>query len=76
MQLEKFKIRFIDSINFIQSKLADSPKTFGLTEMKKGYFPHFFNVPENQDYVGPNPDINYYGSDQIMSDNRKKFFVD
>ena len=73
MQIEKFKIRFIDSINFIQSRLADFPKTFGLTEMKKGYFPHFFNVPENQDYVGPIPDIKYYGPDQMMSDNRKKF---
>ena len=73
MQIEKFKIRFIDSINFIQSRLADFPKTFGLTEMKKGYFPHFFNVPENQDYMGPIPDIKYYGPDQMMSDNRKKF---
>ena len=74
MKIEKFKIKFIDSINFIQSRLADFPKTFGLTEMKKGYFPHFFNVPENQDYVGPIPDVKYYGPDQMMSDNRKKFF--
>ena len=73
MQIEKFKIRFIDSINFIQSRLADFPKTFGLTEMKKGYFPHFFNTPENQNYVGPIPDIKYYGADQMMAGGRKKF---
>ena len=73
MQIEDYKIRFIDSINFIQSRLADFPKTFGLSEMKKGYFPHYFNTPKNQDYVGPIPDINYYGSDQMMHDDRKKF---
>ena len=73
MQVKEFKIRFIDSINFIQSKLADFPKTFGLTEMKKGYFPHFFNVPENQDYVGPIPDGKYYGPDQMSPGGREKF---
>ena len=73
MQIEVYKIRFIDSINFIQSRLANFPKTFGLSEMKKGYFPHFFNTPENQNYVGPIPDIKYYGADQMMADDRKKF---
>ena len=48
MQIERFKIRFIDSINFVQDKLAKFPETFGLTEMKKGYFPHFFNVPKTK----------------------------
>ena len=73
MQIEDYKIRFIDSINFIQSRLADFPKTFGLTEMKKGYFPHFFNTPENQNYVGPIPDVKYYGAEQMMAGDRKKF---
>ena len=73
MQVESHKIRFIDSVNFVQSKLADFPKTFGLTEMKKGYFPHFFNVPKNQDYVGPVPDAKYYGPDQMSTDGRAKF---
>ena len=73
MQVEEFGIRFIDSINFVQSKLADFPKTFGLAEMKKGYFPHFFNVPGNQDYVGPVPDAKYYGPDQMSTDGRAKF---
>ena len=73
MQIEGYNIRFIDSINFIQSKLADFPKTFGLTEIKKGYFPHFYNTPENQNYVGPIPDVKYYGPDQMMPDVRNKF---
>ena len=73
MHIKDYDIRFTDSINFIQSRLSDFPKTFGLTEMKKGYFPHFFNVPENQDYVGPIPDVKYYGPDQMMFNDRKKF---
>lgn len=40
--------------------------TFGLTELKKGYFPHLFNTPENQDYEGPIPDHHYY-MPEVMS---------
>lgn len=28
-------------------KLAAMPKAFGLHEIKKGYFPHFFNTKSN-----------------------------
>ena len=35
-------VRFIDSLKFLDMKLADLPQTFGLTEMKKGYFPYLF----------------------------------
>ena len=73
MHVKKYNIRFVDSLNFVPNRLENFPKTFGLTELKKGYFPHFFNVPENQDYVGPIPDIKYYGPDQMMADKRKKF---
>ena len=47
MSIEKYKIRFIDSINFVNGALETFPKTFGLKELKKGYFPHLFNTPEN-----------------------------
>ena len=41
------EIRFIDSLNFYQCRCPSSPKTFGLTELTKGYFPHFFNTEAN-----------------------------
>ena len=44
-------IRFIDSLNFLAMPLSQLPKTFGLTELAKGYFPHFFNSEANQHYV-------------------------
>ena len=53
MELEEAEIKFRDSLNFLPMPLKALPKTFGLTELKKGYFPHFFNRRENQIYVGP-----------------------
>ena len=46
-------IVFKDSLCFFQMPLAAFPKAFGLTEHKKGFFPHFFNTPVHQEYVGP-----------------------
>ena len=40
--------------------LSAFPKTFRLVEQKKGFFPHFFNTPANQNYVGPLPDKEHY----------------
>jgi hypothetical protein len=37
-------IKIIDSYNFIPLALAKCPKTFGLTELKKGFFPYLFNT--------------------------------
>ena len=42
---EDTTLRFIDSLSFFQMPLSDFPKTFGLTELKKGHFPHLFNTP-------------------------------
>ena len=57
-----------DSLNFFQMSLAKLPKTFGIQEMKKGYFPHFFNTRANAHYVGPLPPKNFYGADTMMTD--------
>lgn len=66
-------MRFIDSLNFFQMPLSRLPKTFGLTELKKGYFPHFFNRPENQSYIGPYPPPGAYGADQMPVSERRDF---
>ena len=66
-------IRFIDSLNFIPVALANFPKTFGLDELRKGYFPHLFNKSENQNYVGPIPCEPYYTPNGMSSKNRKAF---
>ena len=43
MELEAAEIKFRDSLNFLPMPLKALPKTFGPTELKKAYFPHFFN---------------------------------
>ena len=73
MQLNFDRIRFIDSLSFFQMPLCVFPKTFGLTELKKGYFPHFFNRPENQDYFGPIPALHYYMPEVMSVSGRKAF---
>ena len=55
MTIDKLNIRFVDSLNFLTCRLADMPKMFGLTELRKGYYPHMFNTPENINYIGPMP---------------------
>jgi len=58
----KYKdVRLVDSFSFIPMSLEKFPKTFGLVELKKGFFPHGFNLPENQSYVGCIPDKEKYG---------------
>ena len=73
MQLNFDRIRFIDSLSFFQMPLAAFPKTFGLTELKKGYFPHLFNRPENQHYEGPIPDQHYFMPEVMSVSGRKAF---
>ncbi|GBN09370.1 hypothetical protein AVEN_156329-1 [Araneus ventricosus] len=52
-------ITIIDSMSFLPMCLSKLPNCFGLSELKKGYFPHLFNVRENQNYVGPLPSSNF-----------------
>ena len=69
-------IRIIDSLNFLPMPLANLPKSFGLTEMKKGFFPHFYNTTENQDVVLPClPEMHYYDPDGMSKDRREEFLT-
>ena len=54
------QLKFKDSMSFLNMPLEAFTKTFGITEVKKGYFPHAFNKVENQDYEGPIPALEYY----------------
>ena len=65
------QLKFKDSMSFLNMPLEAFPKTFGLKELKKGYFPHAFNREENQDYEGPIPELEYYET-QCMSSKKKE----
>ena len=66
-------ITFIDSLSFFPMPLAAFPKTFGLTELKKGFFPHLFNRPENQEYVGPIPEQHNFMPEVMSISKRQEF---
>ena len=73
MELTEAEIKFRDSLNFLPMPLKALPKTFGLTELKKGYFAHFFNRKENQQYVGPLSPIENYEPDGMSTKERQEF---
>ena len=75
MTIPMFNIKFIDSLNFIPMALSQFPKTFGKTELCKGYFPHFFNKEENQNYIGSIPDVEYYSPNTMKPEAREVFLA-
>ena len=63
-------LTFKDSLCFLPMPLAAFTATFNLRELKKRYFPHLFNTPDIQTYVGPIPALSYYDPDGM--DEKKK----
>jgi hypothetical protein len=70
MRVEHFV--FVDSLNYLNMPLKSMPKAFDLS-CKKGFYPHFFNTHQNLDYVGPYPDVEYYGADYMSEGDRAQF---
>ena len=66
-------LRFVDSINFIPMALAKIPKAFDLKQLRKGWFPHRCNRPENVGYVGPMPKAELYEPSDMKDAQREEF---
>ena len=60
-------IMFKDSLCFLPFPLAAFPATFNLQELKKGFFPHEFNLPHHQQYVGHIPSIEFFDPDGLSA---------
>ena len=75
MKLDIGNIRFIDSLLLFQRPLADLPKMFGLEEEVKGFFPHYLNTDENQNYQSLIKEIpkEKFGYNQMSSKRGKDF---
>jgi hypothetical protein len=69
--VKTFKIRMIDSVRFIPLALRKFPKTFGITELSKGFFPYRFFTKANKHYKGPIPPIEYYEFDRMSPEGKK-----
>ena len=73
MEFKKFHIRFVDSLHFFLEPLKSLSSTYNIDTLK-GFFPHFFNTPEHQDYVGKVPCESMYGVRNMDSDTYNKEF--
>jgi len=65
---------FLDSVYFLPFPLRKLPEAFGLTA-SKSWYPHYFITEENLEYVGPFPDVSYYGSDEMSEGERRDFLA-
>jgi len=63
-QYEDPSIQFLDSVSYMPMPLRKLPEAFGLAA-SKSWYPHYFNTKTNSDYIGPIPDIEYYGTDEM-----------
>ena len=61
-------------MSFLPFPLRKLPEAFGLTSSKLWY-PHFSNTEENLVYIGPIPDVLYYGVSKIGEGERNEFLA-
>jgi len=60
MSLSVGSIKIIDSYNFLPMPLSALPKTLGIDELCKGYFPHLLNIQNPPDQETGRPDAFFY----------------
>ena len=74
--INDYKIRLIDSFNWLSMSLDKLTKAFSLGEGQvKGTFPHGFNTKENWNYCGEIPDLSYFMPDQLSEEKRSKLIA-
>ena len=72
MTTHKFNLRFVDTLNFFLCPLADLSKTYDIKTVK-GHFPHHFNIPRNQNYIGKIPAESEFGARSMKPDKYIEF---
>jgi hypothetical protein len=73
MEFNRNRIRMIDTLHFFQSGLRKLPAIFDIKESAKGFFPHHFNTPENQNYIGKIPTAADFGYRNMKPEENKEF---
>ena len=66
--------KFRDSMCHLSTSLDSLPKMLGFSgAWKKGFFPHKFNIPDNQTYIGPLPDRSFYEPEEMKEQRKDEF---
>ncbi|KAK3924805.1 putative DNA polymerase [Frankliniella fusca] len=73
LSLKTEGLHFKDSIMFLPQRLSSLPKAFGLTELKKGYFPHLANRKEFYNYEGKILDKELYCTNNFCEKELSEF---
>jgi hypothetical protein len=73
MAFRKYKLRFVDTLHFFLEPLSKVSSTYNIDTIK-GFFPHMFNSPENQNYIGSMPDEDMYGAKNMNATTYQKNF--
>ena len=73
-------IKILDSLNFLNMPLDKLPKSFGLKEMKKGYFPHLYNTQQMNNLKGSKflphlPPLEFYDVDNMNIEKCQQFLI-
>ena len=74
LTLKKYKLKFIDSFNFIPIHFKQFSKMFNISTTK-GTFPFLLNTAENQNYNSAFPEKKYFAIDTMTSQQRKEFDI-
>jgi len=64
----------IDSVSHLPMSLRKVPEAFAF-DTTKSLCPQYFNKNTNLDYVGPIPDVSYFGVDEMSVSERKEFMT-
>jgi len=74
LKIQCSNVKILDSLNYFLQSLDKLPKALGLDiDVRKGEFPHLFNIPENYKYQGNIPDIKYFSTDYMTPERKEKF---
>ncbi|XP_072033428.1 uncharacterized protein [Amphiura filiformis] len=68
-------IVFKDSLNFFPMPLSKLPKSFGIKELCKGHFPHFFNTKDNENYRGELPAAEFFDPEGMSEGGKDQFLA-
>jgi len=64
MCMKMEQLVFLDSVSFLPCALRKLPEAFGLSA-SKSWYPNYFNTQVNLNYIGPIPDMAYYGVNEM-----------
>ena len=72
-------IKLLDSLNFLSMALSRLPQSFGLKEMKKGYFPHLYSTEEILSHpllerLPHLPEVSFYDPNNMSCEKRDDFY--